>query len=624
MSDRSVASIRYVVSLYAAVATTCTHDAHPRPPPRTHATTRTHDSHTLTRLTHVQEAFRFIFREAKIQNAIVFFDECEPLFESRDRQTGTSAVNVALTEVEKFSGTIVCATNRPEIIDAAMMRRITLAVEFPPPSHVLRAKIFKLHVPTGVRFADDVDFDALALEFELNGGFIKNAMLQALSLAVARIADDDGLCNGSGNGSCRTRPIDDGTARGTIHESKLTKHNYTRGAFATDVEREEEESRRIETLLTRVVVTLADIRRACKLQIRSALSTVATEFESVTTESADGDAKGDVSSNRRGASGVTPSRGIDSLVVSSVTRDELNDLVVFEKARKVLTTAWGFGAGGRSSGGGSVPSDTGAYEDAISSCCVFVGTEGVGKARAASAIGETLGRPTHTFDCATLLRKKTEKLSQIFQDAKHSGAIVLIRSAGDSLLNPDSWGEGARSSSSSSSSSPGTLRTQIAALSFAVRRYPGLVILLRRVGEEEEEGIRGAYEIETLRRRYEERLPSALRDLRVVYFARPNATQRESLWHRLIPTKCPLSNALTGGSDGNGTAASLKRLATTYVGFSARDIKRAILDASARAALRSDPRRVVEWSDLTWAADRVLKRRARRRRVEDAARAMFN
>ena len=540
-----------------------------------------------------QEAFRFIFREAKIQNAIVFFDECEPLFESRDRQTGTSAVNVALTEVEKFSGTIVCATNRPEIIDAAMMRRITLAVEFPPPSHLLRAKIFRLHVPRNVQFADDVDFDALALEFELNGGFIKNAMLQALSLAVARTAGDRG-------------------DRGRTAEPSF---DASRRSFTTDTEREKEESRRIEGLLARVVVTVADIRRACKLQIRSALSAVTTTFEPVT---GDDESTMDACTPRR-----KTIRGIDSLVVSTATREDLDDLVTFEKARKVLTTAWGFGTNARSSG------ETGAYDDAISSCVCFVGTEGVGKARAAAAIGETLGRTIHTFDCATLLRKKTEKLSQLFQDAKNSGAIVLIRSAGDTLLNPASWGELGRSSSSAASTtSVSSLRNQIAALTYILRRYPGLVILLRRVDEEEEEdGTRCVRQIETLRRRQEDRLPSALRDVRVVYFARPNAAQREVLWNRLIPPTCPLSATLLSGStrdDSSPKLAFLRKLAITYVGFSARDIKRSVLDACARAALRPSPRRVVEWDDFEWSADRVLKRRERRREGEAAARAMYN
>ena len=43
--------------------------------------------------------FRFIFREAKINDAILFFDECEAIFESRKR--GSHDVNMLLTEIER-------------------------------------------------------------------------------------------------------------------------------------------------------------------------------------------------------------------------------------------------------------------------------------------------------------------------------------------------------------------------------------------------------------------------------------------------------------------------------------------------------------------------------------------
>ncbi len=43
--------------------------------------------------------FKFIFREAKINDAILFFDECEAIFESRDK--GGHDVNLLLTEIER-------------------------------------------------------------------------------------------------------------------------------------------------------------------------------------------------------------------------------------------------------------------------------------------------------------------------------------------------------------------------------------------------------------------------------------------------------------------------------------------------------------------------------------------
>ena len=46
------------------------------------------------------ENFKFIFREAKINDAILFFDECEAIFESREK--GAHDVNMLLTEVERL------------------------------------------------------------------------------------------------------------------------------------------------------------------------------------------------------------------------------------------------------------------------------------------------------------------------------------------------------------------------------------------------------------------------------------------------------------------------------------------------------------------------------------------
>lgn len=56
------------------------------------------------------EVIRFIFREAKLNDAVLFFDECEAIFQSRDSFTG--GVNLLLTEIERHNGLIIMATNR--------------------------------------------------------------------------------------------------------------------------------------------------------------------------------------------------------------------------------------------------------------------------------------------------------------------------------------------------------------------------------------------------------------------------------------------------------------------------------------------------------------------------------
>lgn len=136
---------------------------------------------------------KLIFRESKIHDAILFFDECEAMFMSRDK--GNFGVNTVLTELEKFEGLCILATNRAHELDEAMYRRITLAVDFKKPDHLLREKIWKSLHPPLIPLSNDVNLKELALKFELTGGFIKNCWIMALSFAVSRDEKNPIICH---------------------------------------------------------------------------------------------------------------------------------------------------------------------------------------------------------------------------------------------------------------------------------------------------------------------------------------------------------------------------------------------------------------------------------------------
>merc|ERR1719456_546039 len=110
---------------------------------------------------------KFIFREAAIHDAVLFFDECESIFESRDNARSTRDVNMLLTEIERHDGLIILATNRPYDLDEAMHRRITLACEFPKPDLNQRHDIWKALLPPGLVLAEDVQLSELAMRYEL-------------------------------------------------------------------------------------------------------------------------------------------------------------------------------------------------------------------------------------------------------------------------------------------------------------------------------------------------------------------------------------------------------------------------------------------------------------------------
>ncbi|MBM4366279.1 MAG: AAA family ATPase [Deltaproteobacteria bacterium] len=123
-----------------------------------------------------------LFREARLQDALLFFDECESLLGARSR--GNELMNVLLTEIERFEGIAVLATNSPEALDPALERRILMRLRFAEPDRAARLAIWKKHLPPEAPLAPDVDLDALASQFEMTGGYIKNAVLTAVAEAV--------------------------------------------------------------------------------------------------------------------------------------------------------------------------------------------------------------------------------------------------------------------------------------------------------------------------------------------------------------------------------------------------------------------------------------------------------
>ncbi len=122
--------------------------------------------------------FSLLFRESRMHDAVLFFDEAEALL--------TDRIQDLLIELEKHEGLVIFATNASFRIDEAIRRRINLIVNFQEPGPALRKEIWQLHLPHNVRLADEVDLDRLAHKYELNGGLIKNAVFSALSCSTAR------------------------------------------------------------------------------------------------------------------------------------------------------------------------------------------------------------------------------------------------------------------------------------------------------------------------------------------------------------------------------------------------------------------------------------------------------
>jgi SpoVK/Ycf46/Vps4 family AAA+-type ATPase len=123
-------------------------------------------------------------REARLQRAVLFFDECESLFHAGNRTTGS--LSILLEALEQFDGVVILATNVPQALDEAVDRRILYRVDFEIPSPSMREEIWRVHLPPSLPLSDDVDVNYLGRRFEFAGGYIKNAVLLAAGKAANR------------------------------------------------------------------------------------------------------------------------------------------------------------------------------------------------------------------------------------------------------------------------------------------------------------------------------------------------------------------------------------------------------------------------------------------------------
>jgi transitional endoplasmic reticulum ATPase len=124
-----------------------------------------------------ESAVREVFKKARqVAPCVLFIDEIDSIAPRRgsrssDSGVGDRVVNQLLTEldgIESLEGvTVIAATNRPDMIDPAIMRpgRIDRNVEVEVPDQEGRRKILDVHT-RDMPLADDVDLDEVARETE--------------------------------------------------------------------------------------------------------------------------------------------------------------------------------------------------------------------------------------------------------------------------------------------------------------------------------------------------------------------------------------------------------------------------------------------------------------------------
>lgn len=140
-----------------------------------------------------ERAIRDVFRRARAAKpCIIFFDEIDSIGKSREK-TQDSGLNVVTTLLNEMDGIealkdvfIIGATNRPDILDSALIRtgRFDAHIHIGLPTEEARKQILQIHTRSRP-LAADVDLDVVAKRTEgSSGADISGLCAVAVELAI--------------------------------------------------------------------------------------------------------------------------------------------------------------------------------------------------------------------------------------------------------------------------------------------------------------------------------------------------------------------------------------------------------------------------------------------------------
>ncbi|KDO20506.1 26S protease regulatory subunit 6A A [Saprolegnia parasitica CBS 223.65] len=152
----------------------------------------------------VRDAFELAKEKCKDKDkggAIIFIDELDAIGTKRfggeqsgDREVQRTMLEL-LNQLDGFTSNtkikVIAATNRPDVLDPALLRsgRLDRKIELPHPTEEARARILQIHSRKMNVDTDDVNFDELArCTDDFNGAQLKAVCVEAGMLALRREA----------------------------------------------------------------------------------------------------------------------------------------------------------------------------------------------------------------------------------------------------------------------------------------------------------------------------------------------------------------------------------------------------------------------------------------------------
>jgi ATP-dependent 26S proteasome regulatory subunit/intein/homing endonuclease len=145
-----------------------------------------------------EKAVRETFRKARMATpCVIFIDEIDSIAPTRGaseegNRVTERIVDTLLTEMDGLTGlknvVVIAATNRPELMDMALMRggRFDRIIEIPPPDEKTRLEILKIHTKA-MPLAKQVDLPEIAKKTDgYTGADIENVCREAGMAAIRR------------------------------------------------------------------------------------------------------------------------------------------------------------------------------------------------------------------------------------------------------------------------------------------------------------------------------------------------------------------------------------------------------------------------------------------------------
>jgi hypothetical protein len=127
-----------------------------------------------TDVAHVEDNLNRVFTRVARWNAVLQFDECEIFLTERGDDLERSAiVGIFLRLLDYYRGILFLTTNRPQVLDHAILSRVMLRLEYPDLDRPARTDIWRTMFATAGLTLVDGTLDALAAK-EINGRQIRN------------------------------------------------------------------------------------------------------------------------------------------------------------------------------------------------------------------------------------------------------------------------------------------------------------------------------------------------------------------------------------------------------------------------------------------------------------------